>query len=476
MLRGGRVITQHRYEEEDEDEDDNETHYGKDFMNYFTNSENKKIQQNQKEQMNIAVKQVENKCCKFITTAYYENYKKLIKVLVEETNKQFANQSVQKSVQGTLIRIVADVLNDEDTRETILKHLRGGCKVSLDIEERIKEKQRIITEAREQDFIQNLNRVSEKRMSGGDGDENPFKINVDTPEMIESELFDGKFIQIFKSYLFTEVKIKNIAKDMIQSTIRTNPDIKNKLFHVIDVVLKETFDAKKMKSIFVEKLSGQCYQSIVSKTEETKKEQKKQPHLEDVILKIFQNQEKNKNKNEEKKEEKKEENINEIKTVGGGITKKIHTKHVKNHTKKIYSGGGVKYTPIQQLSFKDLITRATPIIKSCLCDCVKHMYKISTVEIFQNYYEFCKMQVDSDVSDVIDAAKVNYGKILDGYLNSPEKQIKFDIRDNVTGKCPPLQDTEIKFTGTNFIKKGGIGKQTKRKYPKRFTPLMYINS
>jgi hypothetical protein len=405
----------------------------------ITNRRNIMRQINQNEQMTIGVKRIENMCCSFIKTLYQNNSKKLVDTLVEEVNQKFTNKSIVNSVEGTLIKIVGDVLEDEDTRETILKHLRGGCHVDLDVDESIRKKKKIMADLREKEFVQGLNKMV---VGGGGPMDSPLKIDVDPPEKIQNTICSETFVNMFKSGLFTELKIKQIARDMVENTIRTHPTIKSTMSTIVSNVLKQTFDAKTMKNIFMEKLSGGCYKrkmpkfnaSTIAPPAPAAPEQAAAPPMPMAPPPAPQPSD-------------------TIQMGGRSKTRRIllnkmrFMKFQKSKTRKRSKHPQQKggYQIIQRLSFDTLINRAYPVIKSCLCDCVKDMYRTTTPKVFARYQEFCKIAMKSPY--LIDHAQSIYGRTLDRYLHSPEKQIKIDIRDNILRKCPPIQDPEIKFSG-----------------------------
>ena len=417
------------------------------IVDALTNRRNIMRQLNQREQMAIGVKQMENICCNFINNVYDKGSTGLLKTLVEEVNQQFTNKSIVNSIHGTLMKIVGDVLEDTDTNEVILKHLRGGCFVEMDVEENIQKKKKIMAEMREKEFIQKLNQIGSHHGGGGDDDgisaiNSPFKIDVDPPEKIQNTLCSEIFIRMFKSRLFSSLNLKQIARDMIETTIRKHPTIKSSMSSIVVQLLKSTFDAKTMKPIFMEKLAGGCYKRKAISgepftSESAAKKQTKQAPIQLIPLQY-----------QMPKSESAQPSESEM--VGGSCGTKQERTKKKNRTKtrttykrvQLQKGG---YEVIQRLSFDTLINRAYPIIKSCLCDCIKNLYQNATPEVFKRYQEFSKISLKSPT--LIDHATANYGRILDKYVHSSEKQIKIDIRNHVLDKCPPLQDPEIKFSG-----------------------------
>ena len=78
------------------------------------------------------------------------------------------------------------------------------------------------------------------------------------------------------------------------------------------------------------------------------------------------------------------------------------------------------------------------------------MYQNVTPVVFERYAKI--FQFHYKKPEIIEHTKEQYEKILDGYLHTSNIQIKQDIRNYVLGKCPPMKDMEIKFTGGRKIK------------------------
>ena len=123
-------------------------------------------------------------------------------------------------------------------------------------------------------------------------------------------------------------------------------------------------------------------------------------------------------------------------------TRKEYKRKKRVITMKQYGGKD----PIQRLSFESMINKAKPNIKACLCDFTKTLYTNSTSPIFQNYTQYYKV-AERD-PEIINHIQFLYGEYLNEIMHLNNPQIKIDIRNHVLGKCPPIEDPEIKFSGT----------------------------
>lgn len=465
-----------------ENYDENSKKFRSGIVDSITNRKNIKARANERNKIKIAVKQTEEAFCDALNELIGQNISKLETILIQEVIENFFDKSTQNTIQGVVEKIIGDILNDQDTIDTLIKHIRGGCFKDDNIEGSILKKQKILEEIKERKFQNELNSsIGQMEMKGGllmkgvfnlmSRKKTPSRINKifsinkpsedkdqtntqneekeeDTPKNdeesvgeidIDSEDIISNYVcftykKLFDSWTMT---LKSNAKDAIDRSIRGDKTIQTSLFKMIVSIIKIMFDAKKFKEVFVEKLEGGCHKRIKPEPGPTLAQQPiglpeiplpQQAFAFGQIGKLP------------------EAPPSAPKPFIGGRASGFHTKKnprkYKHKTFKRQRGGG---EPMMRLSFSNLVNSAFPNIKACMCEKIKIIYGNSTPQIFDKYSGFFYSVINNP--EIIDHTKVLYEDFLDKILHTSNPQIKLDIRDHVLGKCPPIADPELKFTG-----------------------------
>jgi hypothetical protein len=380
---------------------------------------------NEYNQMRLATIQIEQSFCQALNGLMSQKLPVLEKILKQEINESYVKPDIQNSIKGTIETIISDILEDENTKEIMLKHLRSGCLVDDHAAQEIEKKQKILADLKERDFINRLN--SSIPMSGGNVEEDHPGLAIDSEDAIANAVCDI-YKRLFKSW---PNSLQSTAVDSITRVIKTNDEIQSSIYKMVISVIKKTFQAKAFREVFIKQLAGGCYKPL-----NLPKEAAKLPLL---IPK-------------EKPTFKESVALNPGKVIiskdamhlsgGGGRTEKRRRSSSNRKTKKQYGGHQI----MTHLSLSTLAKRAFPNIKSCMCDKIKLMYMNTTPAVFRNYSSFFKNVVEDP--SLIEYAKNHYETFLDGIMHSPNTQIKIDLRKHINGECPPLQDPELKFADT----------------------------
>lgn len=459
-MSGNRQLT----EDEKEDAEIAETRKRM-FANMRFRRERRLAKARQREQMRAAAIRVQKAVCNSIMKLFQSHSSALTQLLLTEINKNFANKSVLNTIGSGIQRIISDVLHDENTKDILLKHLRGGCYVKEDFEESMNRKKELLLKIEEQNFINKLNSNQpitndDMKMTGGISDSLD-EIGVDNPRLIEKALCDA-YYRIFTS---GPTRIIQTAGDTVNATLHNNGKIKSDISNMIVNLLDKVFDAKIYKKEIVDVLMGTCNKRIPKEYAPEIKSMggiPNTPPTEEFLTPSNTNIQSPITSNEQSNEKPQMELNNLLGSstpqpppVKGGKRTYKNIKSYKKHKTRKILGGEFEDYHIQRLSFSSVIKDAFPVIKGCFCQSIKVMYKSVTPEIFSRYAKLFIYHYNEP--QIIDYTKEKYKNIFQSFLQLNDPQIKVDIRNHILKKCPPMKDTEIKF---NKMQGGSFNKNS----------------